>query len=56
MLIDREWYERNKNRITEEKINSLGIEISVDGRNFPPIYQEGKRGNVKKLVKNQIPN
>ena len=46
------WYQRNKNRITQADINSLGIVIAVDGKNLPAVRQAKKdRGIVKDLVK-----
>ncbi len=51
MLCSKEWYEKHKGDYTEEDIAALGIEITVDKREYPRIRQGDKKGGVGNLVK-----
>jgi len=49
MLVTQEWFDKHKDDYTQEEIDALGIEISMNGHAVPKINQgEGKR--VSKVI------
>ncbi len=51
MLISEEWYRIHKNDHTREEIDSLGIEIKVDGKKVADIHHGGDGRVQKEKVK-----
>jgi len=50
-LCGQEWYLKHRHDYTQEDIDSLTIQVKIEGRDLPTIRQKDNRGKVANIVK-----